>query len=370
VSTTLPDPDKTRRQVGLGMLVVSSLFGLVLLLIFVLLPPLASDNPMHAYGSMLLGATLALPAGLVYLLIPRTFDRYDPEPWYALVGCLMWGGICAAAFSIPINTCVMSLGSEALGAVVSAPFVEEFWKGIGIVGVFYFLHREFDGIVDGIIYATFIALAFAITENVIYYARGAEQGMGMLAVTVFFRGIMSPWLHPLFTAMTGMGFGIARETKLGWVKFLAPIGGYCVAVLLHMTWNGSATLSASTDGGAKWLFFILYPGWILLVIGFFISLFFLVKRRGRILREYLLDEVALGTITQSELDLVCAPFGRLRAHRRHGLAGANFVSAIARLSLSKWHVSRAYATNTRTLSWDFIVPLRQEIAHLRRTLRD
>lgn len=369
MSTALPDPDRSRRRIGLALLILATLFGLVLLLIFVLLPPLAENNPLHVYRSMLLGAVLALPAGLVYLMVPRIFDRYDPEPWYALVGCLLWGGICAAAFSIPINTCVMSLGSEALGIVFSAPIVEEFWKGLGVVGVFYFLHREFDGIVDGIIYATFTALAFAITENVIYYARGAEEGMGVLAVTVFFRGIMSPWLHPLFTAMTGAGLGLARETKHVWVRYVAPPAAYFCAVLMHMTWNGTATLAGSTGGGAKWIFFLLYPAWILLVFAFFIALFFLVKRRGKIIREYLLDEVALGTISKEELDVVCAPFGRLRAHRRFGLAGANFVSAVARLALSKWHVSRAYVTNTRTMSYDFIVPLRQEIAELRRQLR-
>lgn len=368
MSDAFPDPHKTRRTIGLVLLALSILFGLVLLVIFVLLPPLGTDDPVKAYGTMMLGAALALPAGLVYLLVPRLFDRYDPEPWYALVGCLAWGGICSASFSIPFNTCAMSFGSDAIGAVISAPFVEEFWKGLGVVGVFYFLRREFDGVVDGIIYATFTAIGFAITENVIYYARGAEEGVGTLAVTVLFRGILSPWLHPLFTAMTGIGLGVARETKHAWLRFLGPMMGYGTAVAMHMVWNGSATISGNPDSNVQWLFFLLYPFWIFVVLGFFLGFFLLVKRRGRILREYLLDEVAIGTISQAELELACSPFGRFTAHRRYGLVGARFISAIARLSLSKWHVARAYAGNTRTISYDFIVPLRQEIGQLRREL--
>ena len=57
-----------------------------------------------------------------------------------------------------------------VGACISAPFVEEAMKGLAVFGVFYFLRREFDGVVDGVIYATFAALGFAAVENIIYYA--------------------------------------------------------------------------------------------------------------------------------------------------------------------------------------------------------
>src|SRR5690606_32421157 len=140
-------------------------------------------------GHMCLGAALAFPAGLMYLTVPRLLDRYDPEPWYALVGCLLWGGIAACGFSAVTNTAVQEVVGALVGAstgglvsaVVSAPLVEEFWKAIGVLGVFYFRRREFDGVVDGIIYATFVALGFATVENVIYYGRAA--GSEALAAT-------------------------------------------------------------------------------------------------------------------------------------------------------------------------------------------
>ena len=40
----------------------------------------------------------------------------------------------------------------------SAPITEELFKGLGVFGIFYFGRRQFDGVVDAIIYASFIAL--------------------------------------------------------------------------------------------------------------------------------------------------------------------------------------------------------------------
>lgn len=372
--SSLPDPDRARRRVGATLLAVCVLAGAVLLVVQFLVPPLFTPEPWSHYRAMLAGALLAFPAGIVYLTVPRLLDRYDPEPWYALVGALLWGGIAAASFSAPINTCMGAFGSalggaaggDVMMAVVSAPIVEEFWKALGIWGLFFFLKREFDGLVDGVIYATFIALGFATVENVIYYARAAQEGQGLLAATFLMRGVLGPWGHPLYTSMTGLGFGLARETKKPAVRVLAPLGGYVVAVLLHMIWNGSATFAGAAGAAGGVVFLVMLPVWFCVVAAFMLIVVLLVRRRGRILRAHLEDEVALGTIDRAELELVTSAFGALRARLRHGRRGEEFVRAVARLALSKWHATRAYESQTQTVSVGFIVPLRQHIAALRR----
>ncbi|MBC7173203.1 MAG: hypothetical protein H5U40_12270 [Polyangiaceae bacterium] len=50
---------------------------------------------------------------------------------------------------------------------------------------------------------------------------------------------------------------------------------------------------------------------------------------------------------------------------RYGRKGVDLVRAAARLALSKWHSVRATNQQTRTVSMDFIVPLRQRIAVLK-----
>lgn len=371
----LPDPDKARRQVGFLLYLIALLVGGVLLLAAFLLPPALEGN-VAAYGYMCFAACLAFPAAAMYLTVPRLLDRYDPEPWYALVGCLLWGGIPACGFSAIVNTGASGVGhllggaqtADVVAAVISAPIVEEAFKGVGVAGIFFFVRREFDGIVDGIIYGTFVALGFAAVENVLYYARAAEAGQDMLAMTVLMRGVLGPWGHPLYTSMTGIGFGLARETDKRWVRWAAPPAFYVLAVILHGVWNASATLAGKHEMAGA-MFVCMLPIWFLFVATFIVLVIVLVRRRGRIIRAHLEDEVALGNLTREEVELVCSAFGLAKARLRYGKPGARFVRAAARLALSKWHTTRAHRESRHTFSMEFIVPLREELRALRHALK-
>jgi RsiW-degrading membrane proteinase PrsW (M82 family) len=361
------DAERSLRIAGLVLWLLGMLGGAVLLMLLFLVPALMSDDPGGELGEMLIGALLALPAMLVYLWVPWIVDRYDPEPWWALLIALSWGAVAACGFAALINTGVESVGADmfgpdagdVLGSCVSAPIVEEFFKGLAVFGVFFFLRREFDGVVDGVIYATFAALGFAAFENIIYYSSAAHESGDALFGTVVMRGILGPWGHPLYTSMTGIGFGIARETSKTWLKWLAPLGGYMFAVILHSTWNSAATFSAD-------LMLLMLPLWFVFVFAFFGLVIYLVSRKGRIIRDHLKDEVLMGNLTPWELELVTSPIGRLRATFSFGgSSGRAFIDAAARLALSKWHTGRATVARNMTISADTILPLRQDLARLR-----
>jgi RsiW-degrading membrane proteinase PrsW (M82 family) len=363
--------DKSMRVIGAILWTLGMLVGGTLLFVVLILPPLLGRNGGDAFLNMLLAGCIAFPACFFYLWVPVILDRYDPEPWWLLAMAFLWGAVPACGFSGLINTINGEIGNaiagkaggEIVGAVISAPLVEEAFKGMLVLGMLWFMRREFDGVVDGVIYATFVALGFAATENVLYYARSLEKGGETgLMVTVGLRGILAPWGHPLYTAMTGIGVGLARETTKGWVKVVAPFLGYCGAVLLHATWNGSAVLSDMLQFP---LFFLALPLWFLFLLTFGIIVILLVRREGQIIRKHLRDEVLLGNLSEPELELVCSPIGRLRALFLKGLAGRRFVDAASRLGLSKWHAARAMQGKKMTISADFIVPLRRELAQLR-----
>src|ERR1019366_6561562 len=162
-----------------------------------------------------------------------------------------------------------------------------------------------------------------------------------------------------YTSMTGIGFGISRETNKTWLKWMAPMFGYCAAMFLHATWNTAATISG-------FLFIVMLPLWFLFVAAFLGILIWLVVRKGRIIRMHLQDEGLLGTMTRDELALVTSPWGGLRATFGWGGApGRKFVRTAARLGLSKWHAGRAMKGRKRTVSADWIAPLRQELGELR-----
>ncbi len=385
--TALRDVRRPRRVVGAVLYGVLLLIGLALL-VWLFSAPLAvkAHCDVSQYGAyMTLGALFALPAVAAYLLVPVVVDRYDPEPWWALAFAFAWGAFVATGFSGFINSGIgwvvqgelNARGQAFAEAVVSAPIVEEFWKGALVFGIFVVLRDEFDGVVDGVIYATFVALGFACVENILYYGRAGwtqlnrtncDQHAAYEAVVTTFvvRGILSPWGHPLYTAMTGIGFGIARETNRTWLKVIAPVFGYGVAVALHAIWNGSALLSQVLAIPVITITLVLY---LLFVALFSVVMIVLVAREGQILRSQLRDEVLLGTLTAEELAIVGSPIGRVRAMFKWGFRkGPRFVRAAATLGMKKWHTVRA--TKGRRLTWsaDFIVPLRVEIFEIRRSL--
>jgi RsiW-degrading membrane proteinase PrsW (M82 family) len=364
-----PDPERNRRIAGAVLYGVFMLGGAAALIFLFLLTPLAGDDPWSEYQAMGVGAVCALPPLLIYLWIPRLIDRFDPEPWWALALVLGWGAIAACGVAATVNTGVEMIMNaiaghdvaEAIGACVSAPIVEEGMKGLAVFGVFYFLRREFDGVVDGVIYATFAALGFAAVENIIYYGNAAkiDPNGDALAATFVLRGVLAPWGHPLYTSMTGIGFGISRETNKTWLKWVAPIAGYSAAMFLHCVWNTAATLSG-------FLTVVMLPLWFLFVAAFIGILIWLVRRKGRIIRDHLQDEVLIGNLTPPELELVCSPISGWKATFSWGGApGRKFCRTAARLGLSKWHAGRASAGKKHTVSADWIVPLRHELFELR-----
>jgi RsiW-degrading membrane proteinase PrsW (M82 family) len=364
------DPERGRRLFGAVVYGLAVLVGAGLLLLLFVLPAFMGRHPMHRLEAMGIGALLAFIPLLVYAGIPRVIDRFDPEPWWCLLLALLWGAFAACGFAAAINTAVLwvlaqvmsASDAQALTACVCAPFVEEFWKGLGVFGVFFFLRREFDGVVDGVIYATFTALGFAAIENVTYYATAELTKHGsMLAGTFLIRGVLAPWGHPLYTSMTGLGFGLSRETTKPWLRWGAPFLGYLAAVFLHSLWNSAAELSGM-------LFLVMLPLWLMFVTAFLGILMWLVARKGRIIRDNLRDEVLLGYLSAAELTLVASPIGRLRASMSHGRLGREFVGAASRLGLSKWHTARAMRGQKRTVSADWIAPLRAELGELRQRI--
>ncbi|MCM2427685.1 PrsW family intramembrane metalloprotease [Streptomyces sp. RKAG337] len=189
-------------------------------------------------------------------------DRVEPSPWKNLVFAFAWGACAATLVAILANEYATELlattftaspsQTDTWGATFVAPLVEETAKGAAILLLFLFRRRHFESIVDGIVVAGLTATGFAFTENILYLgsAFGEDQAYGSsglqssTAATFFVRVVMTPFAHPLFTAMTGTGFAIAAMTRPGrpW-RWLAPIGGWLLAMLLHGVWNSSASLA-------------------------------------------------------------------------------------------------------------------------------
>ena len=175
-------------------------------------------------------------------------DRYEPEPRGLLALGLLWGAFvaCFAAVVLEgVGGVVAGLTSDASSAVL-APVVEEACKGVFLFALLWWRRDELDGLLDGIVYAGMVGIGFAFTENILYLAAAynGTDGIGpggtdALTQTFVIRCLASPFAHPLFTAFTGVGVGIAVGARSGSVRLLAPIAGYVAAVATHAIWNSS-----------------------------------------------------------------------------------------------------------------------------------
>jgi len=201
-----------------------------------------------APGIVLLATGLAaLPVGPVvatYLWL----DRYEPEPKRLLACGLLWGAFVATMAAIVIGGVGGYLGgfSENVSLAVVAPVTEEASKGFFLLLLLWWRRAELDGILDGIVYAGMVGIGFAFTENILYLTAAYDGtdmtgpgGMAGVTGTFVVRCLFSPFAHPLFTAFTGIGIGIAVMSRGRGRRVLAIAGGYLLAVIAHGLWNGS-----------------------------------------------------------------------------------------------------------------------------------
>ena len=242
-------------------------------------------------------------------------DRYEKEPLPLLGAVFGWGTVVAAGGAFLINTVLgigiyMFTGSEVTtdlttGSVI-APLVEETLKGLAVLIVFLFFRKEFDSILDGMVYAGIVALGFAATENAFYiYDRGyASSGWGGFWFLVFVRVILVGWQHPFYTAFTGIGFAISRMSKNPLAKFIAPLAGLSLAILTHSFHNTLASFSTGF-GGLAFGTFLDWSGWFFMLI----FAIWMIRREGKLLPKHLADEVEAGRITSPQLRTAASPFG-------------------------------------------------------------
>ncbi|MFF5534314.1 PrsW family intramembrane metalloprotease [Streptomyces cinerochromogenes] len=218
--------------------------------------------------------------GLAVLPVPwltaafRWLDRVEPGPWRNLVFSFAWGACAAALIAIVANSFATKwiatstadpASADTLGATVIAPIVEESAKAAAVLLVFLFRRRDFTGIVDGVVIAGVTATGFAFTENILYLgtAFGTDQLTGdrgiasVTAATFFVRIVMSPFAHPLFTVLTGIGFGLAALSaeRQQVRRALLPVCGLLLAMGMHALWNGSSTFG-------EYGFFAVYGGFM------------------------------------------------------------------------------------------------------------
>lgn len=216
----------------------------------------------------LLGTVLAFIPLLLLGWYFTWLDAGEPEMRTMFLLAFFWGSVASTGFALVANTISVSLAGNFFGVAVLAPIAEEVAKGALIFFLYWWRRAHFDGPLDGIIYAGFIGMGFAFVENITYFTAAysglslfgdetAEGGPVALLVTFVFRGGLTPFAHPLFTAATGLGLGLASLTKSKPKRFFLGFGGIFFAFILHGLWNGSITAAPQEALGFIYLLFFI-----------------------------------------------------------------------------------------------------------------
>lgn len=255
--------------------------------------------------------------GIVPMLIYAGFlwwlDRWEKEPLHLLVAAFVWGFIPSAIIAlilqlildIPISSFfeTNSLAYDLVSAGIVAPVTEEIIKAVAVLLIFVFFYREFDSLLDGIIYGSLAGFGFAAIENILYFVSFGED-VGTLGILIFMRAFLFGLNHAFFTSLTGMGFAAARYQKNIFLKLLLPLIGLMCAIAAHSLHNSLVSF------GLIGFPFAVVADW-LGVLGVLMVALVSLYHEASWINKYLAEEVQLGTLTAKQAATVASFGGRI-----------------------------------------------------------
>ena len=218
---------------------------------------------------IILLAAAVLPAAFLLYRVYK-MDTIEKEPWSILRKLLLWGalsGIPAALVESLLTGVVQNLLQEGtllynfvFGFIVAA-LVEESFK-------FFFLYKftfkspAFNYRFDGVVYAVFVSMGFAILENVLYVFQG---GLGV----ALSRALLALPLHAACGVYMGIAYGQQKVNSLYKSASFGSVARAClpVPILIHGFYD-SCAFSAEK-----------YPIFLLVFVVFVILVFFFTLRQ-------------------------------------------------------------------------------------------
>ena len=218
---------------------------------------------------IILLAAAVLPAAFLLYRVYK-MDTIEKEPWAILRKLLLWGalsGIPAALVESLLTGVVQNLLEEGtllynfvFGFIVAA-LVEESFK-------FFFLYKftfkspHFNYRFDGVVYAVFVSMGFAILENVLYVFQG---GLGV-AIS---RALLALPLHAACGVYMGIAYGQQKVNSLYKPASFGSVARAClpVPILIHGFYD-SCAFSAEK-----------YPIFLLVFVIFVILVFIFTLRQ-------------------------------------------------------------------------------------------
>lgn len=246
----------------------------------------------------------ALPTAL-YSYLLWWLDRYEHEPLHLMAVAFIWGAVPALVLALLASIGLGWLAGDALppgmDTTLIAPLVEEPAKALALIGLFVFVRREFNGLIDGIIYGALVGFGFAMSENMLYFLGNPEQ----LATVWVLRSLIFGFNHAFYSSIVGIALGLVRYDRRRWLGYVAVPGALLLAMIVHAIHNASVQVGLV----GLCIAWIVDSGGVLVVL----AVAWLAQRRERHWVETQLGpELAMDVIDSSDMQAACTPSMRLR----------------------------------------------------------
>ena len=244
----------------------------------------------------------------VYCIAFYWADRYEREPRSLLLIAFFWGALPSVVLSVvsevvlgaPLVDYVNSEQAAFVVGVIIAPVVEELAKGAALLGLFIWKREEFDGVLDGLIYGALVGFGFAMTENFLYFIGAYESGgFANLTALIFVRAVLFGLNHAMYTSLTGIGFGMARNEPRTAVRVMWIGLGLGCAITVHAAHNFGVLVAGVAPIGFLLSLAIAAGGAALIVLAVVLSW----RHEREVMRAELAEELGNLLSTQELLEL-------------------------------------------------------------------
>jgi RsiW-degrading membrane proteinase PrsW (M82 family) len=181
------------------------------------------------YSSDFLIILLASLIGFAYLLKVRSFDIYEKEPIFKLILVSLFGGVLSVIISLTLYEFV-DVELNFIDAIIKIGLIEELSKLFALMILYRFIKKDFNEIVDGIIYMTAVALGFSVIENIMY-SFSYEDPFNLLIRRSFFATLG----HISFSGYLGLAYYIHKRVHKNYLGIFLSI---VIAALAHGFYDG------------------------------------------------------------------------------------------------------------------------------------
>lgn len=263
----------------------------------------------YLIGALAVTVSTAGSVALIWFL-----DRFEKDPIWLLALVFLWGAVPAifaagtlnSIFRYPLDVVFGPYLGHALTASFVAPPVEETAKGLALLILFFVLRHRFTDVLAGIVFGAIVGAGFAWVEDMDYIWKALSEGGTELMTMVFFvRVFLFGFGHAFYTALTGMGFGFARELRNRWLGAGAVLFFFALAMAGHFFHNFLATFFR---GGGFLVGLLVHwmglGGLCIVVVAAWVYQWKWIKVELR-------EEVELGNIGERDYRQVSKWFGRL-----------------------------------------------------------